>query len=101
MFIALIRDVYFIKLIKMQFPFMNKQKYAKYVGLKRDFRLVVRGAARNMIPILNGSGIAYHYKLFKGRVTASPYSVLIFLVIRLHSILDICGRNVWQALLIL
>ncbi|KAL7106558.1 hypothetical protein ACP275_06G001400 [Erythranthe tilingii] len=30
-------------------------KYAKYVGLKRDFRLVVRGAARNMIPILNGS----------------------------------------------
>ncbi|KAH6823727.1 MALE GAMETOPHYTE DEFECTIVE 2 [Perilla frutescens var. hirtella] len=31
------------------------EKYAKYVGLKRDFRLVVRGAARNMIPILNGS----------------------------------------------
>ncbi|XP_020219603.1 sialyltransferase-like protein 5 [Cajanus cajan] len=30
-------------------------KYAKYVGLKRDFRLVVRGAARNMVPILNGS----------------------------------------------
>ncbi|KAK4493414.1 hypothetical protein RD792_017686 [Penstemon davidsonii] len=30
-------------------------KYAKYVGLKRDFRLVVRGAARNMIPILKGS----------------------------------------------
>ncbi|KAJ7971777.1 Sialyltransferase-like protein [Quillaja saponaria] len=24
-------------------------KYAKYVGLKRDFRLVVRGAARNMV----------------------------------------------------
>lgn len=32
------------------------QKYAKHVGLKRDFRLVVRGAARNMIKILNGSG---------------------------------------------
>lgn len=31
------------------------EKYAKYVGLKRDFRLVVRGAARNMVPILNGS----------------------------------------------
>ncbi|KAL6509133.1 purple acid phosphatase [Orobanche gracilis] len=31
------------------------EKYAKYVGLKRDFRLVVRGAARNMIKILNGS----------------------------------------------
>ncbi|KAK4845315.1 hypothetical protein QYF36_003494 [Acer negundo] len=31
------------------------QKYAKYVGLKRDFRLVVRGAARNMVTILNGS----------------------------------------------
>lgn len=31
------------------------QKYAKHVGLKRDFRLVVRGAARNMIAILNGS----------------------------------------------
>ncbi|KAM7509319.1 hypothetical protein LguiA_019772 [Lonicera macranthoides] len=31
------------------------EKYAKYVGLKRDFRLVVRGAARNMVKILNGS----------------------------------------------
>ncbi|KAF5187062.1 Sialyltransferase like protein, partial [Thalictrum thalictroides] len=31
------------------------EKYAKYVGLKRDFRLVVRGAARNMVSILNGS----------------------------------------------
>ncbi|KAK4392822.1 Sialyltransferase-like protein 1 [Sesamum angolense] len=34
------------------------EKYAKYVGLKRDFRLVVRGAARNMIPILNGSAMS-------------------------------------------
>ncbi|KAM7251750.1 hypothetical protein ACFE04_023633 [Oxalis oulophora] len=33
---------------------VNK-KYAKHVGLKRDFRLVVRGAARNMIKILEGS----------------------------------------------
>ncbi|GFY85142.1 similar to MALE GAMETOPHYTE DEFECTIVE 2 [Actinidia rufa] len=32
-----------------------EQKYAKYVGLERDFRLVVRGAARNMVTILNGS----------------------------------------------
>lgn len=31
------------------------EKYAKYVGLKRDFRLVVRGAARNMVTILHGS----------------------------------------------
>lgn len=31
------------------------EKYAKYVGLKRDFRLVVRGAARNMVKILVGS----------------------------------------------
>ncbi|KDP41852.1 hypothetical protein JCGZ_26870 [Jatropha curcas] len=31
------------------------EKYAKHVGLKRDFRLVVRGAARNMVTILNGS----------------------------------------------
>ncbi|KAL2320386.1 hypothetical protein Fmac_029355 [Flemingia macrophylla] len=31
------------------------EKYTKHVGLKRDFRLVVRGAARNMVPILNGS----------------------------------------------
>ncbi|CAL9198534.1 unnamed protein product [Musa hybrid cultivar] len=31
------------------------EKYAKHVGLKRDFRLVVRGAARNMAAILNGS----------------------------------------------
>ncbi|GAA0138748.1 transferase [Lithospermum erythrorhizon] len=29
--------------------------YAKHVGMKRDFRLVVRGGARNMIPILKGS----------------------------------------------
>ncbi|THU59270.1 hypothetical protein C4D60_Mb07t00360 [Musa balbisiana] len=33
------------------------EKYAKHVGLKRDFRLVVRGAARNMAAILNGSSI--------------------------------------------
>ncbi|OVA17374.1 Glycosyl transferase [Macleaya cordata] len=31
------------------------EKYAKYVGLRRDFRLVVRGAARKMVAILNGS----------------------------------------------
>ncbi|RDY05664.1 Sialyltransferase-like protein 1, partial [Mucuna pruriens] len=31
------------------------EKYAKYVGLKRDFHLVVRGATCNMVPILNGS----------------------------------------------
>ncbi|XP_057982573.1 sialyltransferase-like protein 1 [Malania oleifera] len=31
------------------------EKYAKHVGLKRDFRLVVRGAARNMVTILKGS----------------------------------------------
>ncbi|KAL4577067.1 hypothetical protein LXL04_013168 [Taraxacum kok-saghyz] len=31
------------------------QKYAKHVGLKRDFRLGVRGTARNMVTILNGS----------------------------------------------
>lgn len=31
------------------------EKYAKYVGMKRDFRLVVRGAAGNMAAILNGS----------------------------------------------
>ncbi|KAJ0789748.1 putative glycosyl transferase family 29, GT29-like superfamiliy [Helianthus annuus] len=34
---------------------VNK-KYAEHVGLKRNFRLGVRGTARNMIPILNGSG---------------------------------------------
>ncbi|XP_049931624.1 sialyltransferase-like protein 1 isoform X2 [Nymphaea colorata] len=31
------------------------EKYAKYVGLKRDFRLVARGVARNMIAVVNGS----------------------------------------------
>ncbi|KAL9668593.1 hypothetical protein QQ045_006130 [Rhodiola kirilowii] len=31
------------------------EKYAKYVGLKRDFRLVVRGVARNMVAVVNGS----------------------------------------------
>ncbi|RDY05686.1 Sialyltransferase-like protein 1, partial [Mucuna pruriens] len=30
------------------------EKYAKYVGLKRDFHLVVRCATHNMVPILNG-----------------------------------------------
>ncbi|RDX91919.1 Sialyltransferase-like protein 1, partial [Mucuna pruriens] len=30
------------------------EKYAKYVGLKKDFCLVVRGAAYNIVPILNG-----------------------------------------------
>ncbi|RDX85640.1 Sialyltransferase-like protein 1, partial [Mucuna pruriens] len=29
------------------------EKYAKYVSLKKDFRLVVRGDTCNMIPILN------------------------------------------------
>lgn len=41
------------------------EKYAKYVGLKRDFRLVVRGAARNMVPILNGSGKFSYIEVFK------------------------------------
>ncbi|KAK8967673.1 putative HVA22-like protein g [Platanthera guangdongensis] len=36
---------------------LELKKYAKHVGLKRDFRLVVRGAARNMAAILNGSYI--------------------------------------------
>ncbi|KAI8541258.1 hypothetical protein RHMOL_Rhmol08G0047600 [Rhododendron molle] len=36
------------------------EKYAKYVGVKRHFRLVVRGAARNMVTILNGSGKFIH-----------------------------------------
>ncbi|RDX64139.1 Sialyltransferase-like protein 5, partial [Mucuna pruriens] len=31
------------------------EKYAKYVGLKMDLHIVVRGAARNMVPILDGS----------------------------------------------
>lgn len=44
------------KFFKFMFFFSISQKYAKYVGLKRDFRLVVRGAARNMVAILNGSG---------------------------------------------
>ncbi|KAI3837962.1 hypothetical protein MKX03_037029 [Papaver bracteatum] len=33
---------------------VNK-KYAKHIGMKRDFRLVVRGAARKMVEILDGS----------------------------------------------
>ncbi|PWA67374.1 MALE GAMETOPHYTE DEFECTIVE 2 [Artemisia annua] len=31
------------------------EKYAKHVGLKRNFRLGVRGTAKNMVPILKGS----------------------------------------------
>lgn len=31
------------------------EKYAKYVGMKRNFRLLVRGVARNMITVANGS----------------------------------------------
>lgn len=48
----------------MLFLVLAKQKYAKYVGLKRDFRLVVRGAARNMIKILDGSGENYTIFIF-------------------------------------
>eukprot|EP01018_Ginkgo_biloba_P015691 Gb_14233 [translate_table: standard] len=33
---------------------VNK-KYAKYVGMKRNFRLVARGVARNMLKVVNGS----------------------------------------------
>ncbi|KAL6143041.1 hypothetical protein ACLB2K_053740 [Fragaria x ananassa] len=44
------------------------EKYAKYVGLKRDFRLVVRGAARNMVSILNGSEYSNPVYLFQGIV---------------------------------
>eukprot|EP00249_Psilotum_nudum_P000594 c12655_g1_i1 orf=243-1622(+) len=33
---------------------VNK-KYSKFVGLKRDFRIVGRGVARNMIKVVNGS----------------------------------------------
>eukprot|EP00252_Welwitschia_mirabilis_P001267 TRINITY_DN11160_c0_g1_i1.p1 TRINITY_DN11160_c0_g1~~TRINITY_DN11160_c0_g1_i1.p1 ORF type:complete len:468 (-),score=57.74 TRINITY_DN11160_c0_g1_i1:28-1431(-) len=31
------------------------EKYAKHVGLKRDFRLIVRGVARNLPKVVNGS----------------------------------------------
>lgn len=48
--------IYKRKLFKFMSFFALSQKYAKYVGLRRDFRLVVRGAARNMVAILNGSG---------------------------------------------
>ncbi|RDY05673.1 Sialyltransferase-like protein 1, partial [Mucuna pruriens] len=34
--------------------FPINEKYAKYVGFKRDFCPVVRGVACNMVPILNG-----------------------------------------------
>ncbi|RDY00369.1 Sialyltransferase-like protein 1, partial [Mucuna pruriens] len=45
-------------LLKIEFgekliAIINK-KYAKYVGLKKDFCLIVRGVAHNMVPILNG-----------------------------------------------
>ncbi|RDX78278.1 Sialyltransferase-like protein 5, partial [Mucuna pruriens] len=35
--------------------FPINEKYAKYIGHKRDFLLVVRGVTRNKVPILNGS----------------------------------------------
>lgn len=52
------------------------QKYAKHVGLKRDFRLVVRGAARNMVKILNGSSKCLSFPFFlnvKNRTIATRF----------------------------
>lgn len=60
------------------------EKYAKYVGLKRDFRLVVRGAARNMIPILNGSDDevliikSLTHKSFNDMIKSIPNPVYLF-----------------------
>ncbi|XP_068645701.1 sialyltransferase-like protein 5 [Aristolochia californica] len=59
-------------------------KYAKYVGLKRDFRLVVRGAARNMIPILDGSDDevliikSVTHRDFNARIKEIPNPVYLF-----------------------
>ncbi|XP_023532009.1 sialyltransferase-like protein 1 [Cucurbita pepo subsp. pepo] len=60
------------------------EKYAKYVGLKRDFRLVVRGAARNMIKILNGSDDevliikSVIHRDFNARIKLIPNPVYLF-----------------------
>jgi hypothetical protein len=39
----------------------NLQKYAKHVGMKRNFRLLARGVARNMIKVADGSGMFLIY----------------------------------------
>ncbi|KAL7190156.1 hypothetical protein ACSBR2_022436 [Camellia fascicularis] len=60
------------------------EKYAKYVGLKRDFRLVVRGAARNMVPILNGSDDevliikSLTHRTFNAMIKSIPNPVYLF-----------------------
>ncbi|KAL6139369.1 hypothetical protein ACLB2K_057674 [Fragaria x ananassa] len=60
------------------------EKYAKYVGLKRDFRLVVRGAARNMVSILNGSDDevliikSVTHKDFNAMIKSIPNPVYLF-----------------------
>lgn len=60
------------------------EKYAKYVGLKRDFRLVVRGAARNMAAILNGSSDevliikSVTHRDFNAMIKALPNPVYLF-----------------------
>ncbi|KAG4927428.1 hypothetical protein JHK85_053914 [Glycine max] len=48
------------------------EKYAKYVGLKRDFRLVVRGAARNMLPSQQSNTYSLHYGRCTAVDTANP-----------------------------
>ncbi|KAL8153211.1 hypothetical protein V2J09_010971 [Rumex salicifolius] len=60
------------------------EKYAKYVGLKRDFRLVVRGAARNMVKILHGASDevliikSVTHKDFNAMIKSIPNPVYLF-----------------------
>lgn len=60
------------------------QKYAKHVGLKRDFRLVVRGGARNMVNILKGSDDevliikSLTHRVFNAMIKSIPNPVYLF-----------------------
>ncbi|KAL4201477.1 hypothetical protein AMTRI_Chr02g258820 [Amborella trichopoda] len=51
------------------------EKYAKYVGLKRDFRLVVRGVAANMVSVVNGSEMLQPNYMFTATLQGLPNPV--------------------------
>lgn len=37
------------------------QTYAKHVGLRRDFRLIAEGVARNLLEVVEGNGVIFFY----------------------------------------
>ncbi|KAG9440993.1 hypothetical protein H6P81_016847 [Aristolochia fimbriata] len=58
------------------------EKYVKNICLKRDVRLVVRGAARNMIPILDDDEVLIikrvTYRVFNAMIKEIPNPIYLF-----------------------